>query len=80
MILKKNDNLSIATLLDPRLKDKFFSSPAVKTRVESSVCALTSSLQPEESSSVDPHESPRKRPCTELWKIIKMERITVEMN
>ncbi len=51
--IEQNDKLSIATLLDPRFKDKLYSSPAVKTHVASSVRALTSSSQSDQSLSVE---------------------------
>ncbi len=67
--IEQNDKLSIATLLDPRFKDKFYSSPAVKTHVTSSVRALTNSSQSDQSLSVELCEPPPKRPCTEMWKM-----------
>ena len=69
--IEHNDLLTVATLLDPRFKDKFFSSPPVKTRVECAVRALAVASSPpqQDVSSVEPCESSPKRPCTEMWKI-----------
>ena len=44
--IEENEKLLIvATLLDPRFKDKFFTGQSVKTRVESSVRTMISNLK-----------------------------------
>ena len=67
--IEENEKLTVATLLDPRFKDKFFTGQLVKTRVESSIRTMISDLKglPVETDEVDIQEPSPKRPCTEMW-------------
>lgn len=67
--IEDNEKLTVATLVDPRFKDKFFSGPAVVEKVKKLVRDLIKSV--EESSHHSEEEPPaEKRPCPEsgIWK------------
>lgn len=65
---EENENLAIATMLDPRFKDKFFSRLAVSERVKSQVQEKLSSLKASCENPSNRLEPPPKRPCTGMWK------------
>ena len=63
---EENEKLLVATILDPRFKEKFFSGPVVTERAKSRVQDKISSLN---IGSKNPNKEPSpKRPCTGLWK------------
>ena len=63
---EENEKLLVATILDPRFKEKFFCGPVVTERAKSQEREKISSLNiGSKNSNKEP--SP-KRPCTGLWK------------
>ena len=70
--VEDDENLTISTMLDPRFKDNFFSTAAVKSKVkglvQDKVKDLNSTVDVGSGAEKDPvsDEPPAKRPCT-LW-------------
>ena len=61
-----NEKLTLATILDPRFKVKFFNRPAVTERV---ICQVQEKLKPDDDDSGNANqglEPPPKRACTSL--------------
>jgi len=76
--IEHNDLLIVATFLDPKFKDEFFTSSSVNTRVESAVRALALANSPQQdASSVEPWEPSPKRLCTEMWKFWMVQCFSV---
>ena len=67
--VEDNQYLTVATLLDPRFKDKFFTHPSIKIQVSSLIQKQISDLK---STGVQDEEEipepPPKRVCTDVWK------------
>ena len=65
--VEENEHLVMATLLDPRFKDKFFSGPEERAAARQLLEKKKSELGGDLSAATrDPCPSP-KRPCTDLW-------------
>ena len=68
--IEDNEKLIVATLVDPRFKEKFFSGPTVVEKVKKLVWDLIKSIEESShQSEKEPHA--KKRPCPEsgIWKI-----------
>ena len=66
-----NENLLIATILDPRFKEKFFTGATIVEKVKSLVCEKIGRItrQREEDNPDDNEIEPSsKRPCSGIWK------------
>lgn len=68
--VERNEKFNIATILDPRFKNKFFSHPSVSNNVKSLVQAhQTETQQVVDATDRTLEEPPQKRQCTTLWKV-----------
>ena len=68
--VERNEKLTIATILDPRFKNKFFSHPSVSNNVKSLVQAhQTETQQVVDATDRALEEPPQKRQCTTLWRV-----------
>lgn len=66
--IEGNVTLLMATMLDPRFKDKFFTSSAVRDEAKSLLIEKMNEKLPSQHSSDEPSEPPEKRPPTEVMK------------
>ena len=65
--IEENDLLIVATLIDPRFKNRFFTSENTKTKAEATIRTLLNKTEDTETDS-NLEEPLPKRPCTGIWK------------